>query len=210
MQRIFATVVMVGMLSAGVSYGGNADYTLTPLGGTQWELSVVVSGGDTSGLSAFNIDITGTNAEVSATTFNFEPRIKGLNADAGFAPSGFQTQLAGLIGEPATATLYNAAGSQPLDAGALFDVGINVIDIPNATIPNNDIFFGVPAVLGVVDSPIDFIANPSGIGVDAGLYDDQRDPQGFLPTSDVSLTIIPEPASMALLGLGSLCFFRRR
>ena len=167
-----------------------AEFSLIPLGGTHWNVRVKVLG-DTSGLSAFSLDVFGTNDEVSQTAFSFEPKIKGLNVDAGFAPSGFQAQLAGLIGDPATSTHYSAAAAQDLD-DPVFGVGIEQIDIPNPVIPNNDIFFGVPAVLGIIDTPVELMigANSNVPIVNAAFFAPGGNPQQFL-TADNSRAALP-------------------
>ena len=241
MPSITATTVVGGLLSwfPVVAVGqspATADFTLTRLGTGlcnegnpasgichQYEFAVAVTG-DTSGLSAFNLDVRGTNAEVSATYFEDAPNIRGIRGD-NLAPAGFSCFICDvIIGDPNTRTLFNKAASQTLDqAGAIFGVGMQMIDIPNPIIPNNDLYFGVPAVLGTLFTPIELIpSGPSGcvpgncpatIGptsVDAALYAPGNDARSFLPNSNVNLTIVPDPGGSAVLALTLWWQVRRR
>ncbi len=218
MQRILSTLIALAMVAGTTGSalaGGQADFILEPTANDgEWTLSVTVSG-DTGGLSAFNLDVNGTIGEVDNTSFAFNT-IANIDSTI-YIPRGFQTQLQGEIGAP-NGTLYNVAGAQNLSPAAspIMGVGMQAISLSGAA-PNSNIDLGVSALLGTLTTIGDIPgsaapASEGRINVDAGLYDTSGDADGFLSGADttVTLTIVPEPASLALLGLGGLCALARR
>ncbi len=218
MQRILSTLIALALVAGTTGSalaGGQADFVLAPTDNAgEWTLSVTVSG-DTGGLSAFNLDVNGTVDEVDNTSFAFNT-ISNIDSTM-YIPRGFQTQLQGEIGAP-NGTLYNVAGAQALSPAAspIMGVGMQALSLGGAA-PNSNIDLGVPALLGTLTTTGDIPgatapASDGRIQVDAGLYDTSGNADGFLSGANtaVTLTIVPEPASLALLGLGGLCALARR
>lgn len=160
--------------------------------------TVSASNAGMGGLAGYNLDLVNIT---SAT--NLAPRAEFMGA----ASVGFTIGLADLTGDGALFAGQNTSSQNA--AVLLYGVGSGAGGTGlGAPFTNVNIPWGDPTVLatGTWDTSGD--TPDFGESTNVNLFDGS----GVFTTSaaDVNLSVTPEPASLALLGLGSLMMLRRR
>ena len=188
---IITALICIG-LSATLAQAATVTYTFNETVSGSWDVYAEVTAGvaETAGLSAYSVWVYTNPATVSYT----ENTLFDAGAFKGFLPPNLSQ---GDVGGD-----FNAGNFQTSGGFALTGVGIS----PVVSGPVN---LGVPALLGT-------LSTPGGLGVadlagtSAGLLNPAND--GFLQTVAVESVVnpIPEPVTMALLGLGGLLALVRR
>ena len=216
MQRIFSIVAALALVVAtGVASAQPVDvlvifdetFDATP--GT-WLVTAQVIGnaGGTSGISGYAFDIVDIDVNDQAyqndDAWTQDVNLGNAIFDGGVVPVGFGSPSQGIVGD----SFYSVGSTQSL-TDAFFAVGVSIVDQPAPPFLAPGQSIGVPAVLGIGNFPGTDFSN-----VEIGLYAPGDQPNEFLPAQDTNLSVdvvrIPEPASLALLGLGGLCLLARR
>ena len=196
MKKIAMTMMVIG-LTAMVAQAGAVHYSFVQTSDTTWDVEAEVTGADTAGLSAYSIWVYSAPAGVSFA----ESTLGTLSGS--YQPVGFQSFVSGDVGGD-----FNAGNFQGSGTAAIEGIGkVPVYMAPPAGVPTPPVDTGVPALLGT-------LTTPEGLGVgdfaatSAGLLNAAGD--GFLSEVAVSFEVIPEPATMLLLGAGSLLLLKRK
>ena len=196
MKKIAMTMMVVG-LTAMVAQAGAVHYEFTETAPGTWDVTALVTGADTAGLSAYSIWVYSPPAGVS-----FAENTLGT-LSAAFQPIGFQSFVSGDVGGD-----FNAGNFQGSGAAAILGIGkVAVFVAPPAGVPLPPVDTGVPALLGTLTTPTGLGAQDFA-ALSAGLLNAAGD--GFLQDVTTSYEVIPEPATMLLLGIGGLALIRRR
>ena len=203
MKKLAVSMMVISLTAAVVQASDmTAHFSFNETAAGSWAVSAEVTG-DTAGLSAYSIWTRG----VDPSQVSYEEGTLGTIGD-GFAPRGFQssTFVSGDVGGD-----FNAGNFQGNGNSAIAGIGTDAVDdagvIPGTT-PH--VQLGVPALLGTLTTP-DGLGAANFEATSVGLLNVAGD--GFLsdpptPTSEVNL--IPEPATLGLLILGSLSILGRR
>ena len=216
------TVVLGGVATARAQVQAQIDFFLTPLGGNDWRVSATASG-DTSGIAGFALDIFGTVSEIDGTDFDFAP-LTGLLNTSPLQLDGFTILLNREVGEP-NGTRYSIGAIQQDDGSvnfAVFGVGLAPGQFGAGAFTEP---FDNPIVLGTLTTPV---ALEEGMAIEGGgtgnivsLGPIEIVGSGYAPGNDggsfldddelvVTITVIPEPSTVALIGLGMVMLMRRR
>ena len=190
------TVLCIGLATI-AAQGALVHYTFNETSSGNWNVLVQVTpqSGDTMGLSAYAIWVN------AASGVNYTENTLGT-LNGSYQPIGFQagTLLKGFISGK-----YNAGNFQTYTA-PIYNIGISPVYIaPPPGPPPIPVNLGVPALLGTLTTPAglhlltDLYPGPSG----TGLFNAQGN--GYLPTVTPTWEVnpIPEPATLALLAIGS-------
>ena len=185
------TLICIGLASF-AAQAATVTYTFNETVSGTWEVYAEVTTGvaETAGLSAYSVWVYTTPATVSYA----ENVLFDNGAFKGFLPPNLSQ---GDVGGNFNAGNYQSAG------------GFALVDIGISPVTSGPVSLGVPALLGT-------LTTPGGLGVgdlagtSAGLLNPAND--GYLASVDVVSVVnpIPEPVTMALLGLGGLLALARR
>lgn len=198
MKKIVMTMMVIGLTAMVAQAAGTTFHFVETAPGT-WEVSVNATGGDNLGLAQYSVWVRGTTA-VSYV----EEKMSTLRA-VNFAAMGFQpsTLVDGPIGPD-----YNAGNFQGANEYAIHNIGVTALQIgppsPFPAPPPYDIDLAAQAHIGTFTTPegltlADFDATSANVFNLAG--DD---------VLETFPNVVPEPATLALLGAGSLLLIRRK
>ncbi len=190
MKKSLVSVVVVlvasSLASAGAAgwlVGGSATANITP-GGT---VSVELSGVDVSAMTLMNIIDTASIGGVASNA----------SKDYGWTLLGF-TKVGNLV---------NSGGVLITDATGAVDLVGMVDGVPKPPLQGTIYSFDYTADLGLPIGEVFTIA--TGAGTNKVSYINPDATTGSVLPAALSLTVVPEPMTIALLGLGGL-FLRRK
>ncbi len=213
MKKIVMTMMVIG-LTAMVAQAAATHFEFNETAPGTWDVLVTVSGADTLGLASYSIWVYDTPG-VSYVENKLSTLRPGDFATIGF-PSG--SMLSGYMEGTSD---FNAGNLQWANEFAVQGIGLIPVQLgppspPFPAPPPYDIDLGVPALLGT-------LTTPTGLGLPAGSPEGHDD---FAATSANVLDLsglgvieteptwevnpIPEPATLALLGMGLIAILRKR
>lgn len=204
--------------AAGVSTTATADvltYYANETSAGTWEIFVEVTGDQSNGLATVGIRLVGLT-DGTVGEFYTENVLTTQSETFGFATGGFTTLP---TQSDVSQEGFTLTHTQRNSVNPLFDIGIiphNIIgfDVP-PNLDNPDIVLGVPALVGTLTT--DEVLTAANFEFTGALFDETRTSgidslleEGTEYTINSVVTPIPEPGSLALLGLGGLLIATRR
>ena len=201
--KLLATaVVAMGFVTA-AAQAATVTFMLVPDDPApgQFSLYADVSVGDNGGLAFFGVDLVGVD---DASIQNLAPMADVSLVD--FKPKGFTVARSGTAGNPPTNPV--TGGQDVLEPLAIiYGVGQAAGSIPGAPLGGTVIQenFGAPILLATGN-----ITGQLGFGPNVAANVFIADGVNQATEAAVLTTIVPEPASFALLAIGTLLTLRRR
>ena len=209
-NKLFAFAAAGVLATAGLAQAQEQiEVTFDETSPGSWDVLAEVTSDNNSGLSSYDVSVVGTPATDISYTQNTLDTTKGDGSSVGFAAASM-----GVIGDEATSTHFNAGSFQnPVGStkAPVFDIGKAPVMVESA-LPGviESIDLDVPALLGTFTTP-EGLGEANFQATAPGLFNAAAD--GFYQ-GDTNLTTtvnpIPEPTSLALLGLGGVALLARR
>lgn len=209
---ISVTMLCVG-LSTMAAQGALVHYTFNETSVGNWEVFVGVTdtASETAGLSAYSVWVVDVAAGTCSWTQNALSVADSLTSPPYFQSVGFLDASSSDTVYPSTTTPSFNAGSYQ-NAGDTAITGIGEIAVNRTGTLAGTVTLGVPAKMGTLTTPAglgeaNFSAFSSGL-----LNADNTDYVSPMVVPTFEVNPIPEPATLAVLGLGVLSFLvaRRR
>ena len=209
-NRLLAIAAAGVLATAGLAQAQEeVEITFNETSPGTWDVLAEVTTEGNRGLSSYDVTVAGTPATDISYAQNSLSTTKPSGANVGFAAAS-----KGAIGEEATSTRFNAGSFQNApgsDDAPILDIGKEPVQVDSlAPSVISPVDLEVPALLGTFTTPEGLTAE-NFQATAPGLFNAAGD--GFYQgTTNLTTTVnpIPEPTSLALLGLGGLALFTRR
>lgn len=173
-----------------------------------WDISVSITGGDSTGLAQYGFNVTGLSNSEDAESYS--PNT--LSTAISLSPVTVAGFSAPPILDDVGINAYSISHSQTFNPDAIFNIGVTNVNYSGI---GDSVVLGVPAFLGTFTT--DEVLGSSNFDFTASLFDSSglTGPSNLLDngtevTFQSVVTPIPEPTSLVLIGLGGLLIARRR
>jgi len=206
MKTMFVAAVAAVLMMVGAAQAGTIHYDLVGTSETTWDLNVTVSGEDTAGLGGFSV--TSLSATPSTFAFNVIANKNAGTEEEPYYLVGFTLQSVEVF------ETNTVAGASQDGATRVLNVGKAEVNVQDPW-GGSAIVLGTPAYMGTLTTAAgltaqDFAFNGTLFKTAPTSNNDVLAADATEISSTVTPYVIPEPATMALLGLGGLAMLKRR
>ena len=198
-MRIFAAALVMLALTGVAAAVPTVDYTLTYDGAGNYDITAVASAGDNAGIAYVGLEVLGVDTLDNHCTFG----LNGSYVNMGFVALHDSVPIAGG---------YSLQAGQDImtPASVLYGIGQTAGAIPGwpGVGASEQVVWGQPYLVG---SGTYTVGNEASIGSGTLMSNVFADDSGTAVIgSDVTFTVVPEPATFVLLAMGGLALIRRK
>lgn len=206
LATLIAAATVAGTSS--VATADNITFFATETVAGSWDISVSITGGDSTGLASYGFNVVGLADGTSGESYTENQlSVIGTASGGGFGTLGFPAGSQAPLGSNG----YTVSNSQTSSPDAIFGIGTGAVNVTNLL--GDDLVLGVPAALGTLTT--DETLTAANFQFTASLFDETGTTGNILDNNtevvfQSVVTPVPEPTSLALIGLGGLLIARRR